>query len=103
MTVQPGSNVTLLPGTAEEDSQTVLLESYRSSARLNGMRADGLQIENTHLRDQMALVQSSLSWRVTAPLRLVRGLSLGRLPSVSPLKNFLIALLSFGAKAAFGQ
>lgn len=87
MTVQPGFNVTLLPGTAEEDSQKVLLESYRSSARLNGMRADGLQIENTHLRDQMALVQSSLSWRVTAPLRLVRGLSLGRLPSGRPLRE----------------
>ncbi|EHH67804.1 glycosyltransferase [Gluconobacter morbifer] len=71
---------------AEGDPEKILLDSYRSSARLNGMRADGLQGENAHLRHQINLMHRSLSWRVTMPLRALRSLSLGRLPSGKPLK-----------------
>ncbi|KXV41383.1 glycosyl transferase [Gluconobacter japonicus] len=102
----PTKDVTLLPAEAEEDSQKVLLESYRSSARLNGMRADGLQGESAHLRHQISLIHRSLSWRVTKPLRAVRSLSLGRLPSGRPLKELperLSALWEEGGVKAIGK
>jgi|GEM_PF-4691137 len=99
MTV-PIKDVALLPAEVEEDSQKVLLESYRSSARLNGMRADGLQGESAHLRHQISLIHRSLSWRVTMPLRAVRSLSLGRLPSGRPLKELPEGFLPFGKKVA---
>ena len=102
----PTQDVTLLPAEVEEDSQKVLLESYRSSSRLNGMRADGLQGESAHLRHQISLIHRSLSWRVTKPLRAVRSLSLGRLPSGRPLKELperLSALWEEGGVKAIGK
>ena len=105
MTV-PIKDVALLPAEVEEDSQKVLLESYRSSARLNGMRADGLQGESAHLRHQISLIHRSLSWRVTMPLRAVRSLSLGRLPSGRPLKELperLSTLWEEGGVKAIGR
>lgn len=99
-------DVTLLPAESEEDPQKVLLDSYRSSARLNGMRADGLQSEGAHLRHQISLIHHSLSWRVTKPLRAVRALTLGKTPSGRPIKELperFSELWSQGGVRAIGK
>lgn len=79
----PAEHETIFP----PEIQAAALEAYRSSARLNSMRAEGLQGENAHLHHQISLIHRSLSWRVTVPLRAVRSLSLGRLPDGRPLRE----------------
>jgi O-antigen biosynthesis protein len=69
---------------SEVDRLNALVDSYRSAARLHGMRSDGLQGEIAHLRHLMSLREKSLSWRITFPLRGIRALSLGRLPDGQP-------------------
>ncbi|MFT8723760.1 MAG: hypothetical protein ABF759_14500, partial [Acetobacter malorum] len=68
-----------------DDPRETLTESYRSAARLNGLRAEQLQKENQKLLRQLFLIQTSLSWRVTLPLRAVRALTFGRLLSGRPV------------------
>lgn len=58
-----------------------LAASYRASARIQGMRVDGLAYEAHHLRHMLYTHQRTLSWRVTAPLRVVRHLMKGQLPT----------------------
>lgn len=64
-----------------------LRDSYRESAALYGLRAADLRAEIDELRRIKRLREESLSWRITAPLRWVRSLSLGRMPSGRPLSN----------------
>jgi len=70
-----------------DDARDTLTESYRSAARLNGLRAEQLQKENQLLLRQLSLIQASLSWRVTLPLRAVRALMLGKLLSGRPVRD----------------
>lgn len=70
-----------------EDPRENLTESYRSAARLNGLRAEQLQKENQQLLRQLSLIQTSLSWRVTVPLRAGRALMLGKLLSGRPVRE----------------
>ncbi len=70
-----------------DDPRESLTESYRSAARLNGLRAEQLQKENQQLLRQLSLIQTSLSWRVTVPLRAVRALMLGKLLSGRPVRE----------------
>lgn len=81
--MRPVSNLT-------EDSEKIrqaleqaeaLAASYRASARIQGMRVDGLAHEAAHLRHHLGAWQQTVSWRVTAPLRAVRHLMNGRLPT----------------------
>lgn len=70
-----------------DDPRDTLTDSYRSAARLNGLRAEELQKENQKLLRQLSLIQTSLSWRVTVPLRAVRALMLGKLLSGRPVRE----------------
>ncbi|MBF0858621.1 glycosyltransferase [Gluconobacter sp. LMG 31484] len=70
-----------------DDPRDTLTDSYRSAARLNGLRAEELQRENQKLLRQLSLIQTSLSWRVTVPLRAVRALMLGKLLSGRPVRE----------------
>ncbi|MFT9366560.1 MAG: hypothetical protein ABF572_13535, partial [Gluconobacter sp.] len=70
-----------------DDARDSLTESYRSAARLNGLRAEELQRENQQLLRQISLIQASLSWRVTLPLRAVRALMLGKSLSGRPVRD----------------
>ncbi|MEJ5143060.1 glycosyltransferase [Gluconobacter albidus] len=70
-----------------DDARDTLTESYRSAARLNGLRAEQLQKENQLLLRQLSLIQTSLSWRVTLPLRAIRALMLGKLLSGRPVRE----------------
>ena len=70
-----------------DDPRETLTESYRSAAHLNGLRAEQLQKENQKLLRQLFLIQTSLSWRVTLPLRAVRALTFGRLLSGRPVSE----------------
>jgi len=87
--IQASSSVPVEPAQNHDEVEyarlQALAESYRSSARLHGMRADGLQGEIAHLQHQISLIRHSLSWRVTTPIRAVRSLTLGRLPDGTPL------------------
>lgn len=58
-----------------------LSASYRASARIQGMRVDGLTHEAASLRHMLDTQRRTLSWRVTAPLRVVRHLMKGQLPT----------------------
>ncbi|GFE94032.1 hypothetical protein DmAi_20910 [Acetobacter persici] len=58
-----------------------LSASYRASARIQGMRVDGLLHEAGSLRHALETQRHTLSWRVTAPLRVVRHLMKGQLPT----------------------
>ncbi|KXV62444.1 glycosyl transferase [Acetobacter orleanensis] len=58
-----------------------LSASYRASAQIQGMRVDGLAHEAAHLRHILHVQQQTVSWRVTAPLRVVRHLMKGQLPT----------------------
>ncbi|OAG74929.1 glycosyl transferase [Acetobacter malorum] len=58
-----------------------LSASYRASARIQGMRVDGLTHEAASLRHMLNTQRRTLSWRVTAPLRVVRHLMKGQLPT----------------------
>ncbi|MBF0877938.1 glycosyltransferase [Gluconobacter cerevisiae] len=70
-----------------DNARDTLIESYRSAARLNGLKAEQLQKENQQLLRQLSLIQTSLSWRVTLPLRAVRALMLGKLLSGRPVRD----------------
>ncbi|KXV68588.1 glycosyl transferase, partial [Acetobacter malorum] len=58
-----------------------LSASYRASARIQGMLVDGLTHEAASLRHMLDTQRRTLSWRVTAPLRVVRHLMKGQLPT----------------------
>lgn len=58
-----------------------LAASYRASTNIQGMRLEGLMREAADLRQTLEVQQRTLSWRVTAPLRLVRHLMKGQLPT----------------------
>ncbi|AOX20693.1 hypothetical protein A0U90_10815 [Kozakia baliensis] len=75
--------------TDDSDADALLhaAESYRSSARLNAIRADRLQEELKIMRRQTRLMRNSLSWRITLPLRVIRSLSLGKSPKGAPLSE----------------
>lgn len=64
-----------------------LLDSYRSSLHLQEMRIQALQstLEERVLRVEG--LENSVSWRVTGPVRLVRSLAAGRLPSGLMLRD----------------
>lgn len=64
-----------------------LIGSYRSSNHIAGLRVRDMRAEIDGLRELLTLRERSLSWRVTAPLRFVRALSLGRLPSGRSLRE----------------
>lgn len=64
-----------------------LSASYRSSMTIAGFRAAGHRAEIDHLRLLLRLRERSLSWRITLPLRWVRSLTLGQLPSGRPLRE----------------
>lgn len=64
-----------------------LVAGYRASARLHSLRSDGICWELNSERHYRRLERSSLSWKITKPLRLVRSLAAGRLPSGRPLKE----------------
>ncbi|GBR43845.1 glycosyltransferase [Gluconobacter roseus] len=70
-----------------DDPRDTLTDSYRSAARLHGLRAEELQKENQKLLRQLSQIQTSLSWRVTVPLRAVRALMLGKLLSGRPVRE----------------
>lgn len=57
-----------------------LLESANASLRLQGLRSDGLQASLDQVRHRIGLLERSISWRLTTPIRNVRALAAGRLP-----------------------
>ncbi|MGI4748940.1 MAG: glycosyltransferase [Janthinobacterium lividum] len=57
------------------------LESANASLRLQGLRSDGLQASLDQVRHRIGLLERSVSWRLTTPIRNVRALAAGRLPS----------------------
>ncbi|PHY94596.1 glycosyl transferase [Acetobacter pomorum] len=72
----------------QHSTADALTASYQASMRIQAMRMDGVAHEATHLRHelsqlqhQLGIWQHTLSWRLTAPLRLVRHLSKGQLPT----------------------
>lgn len=67
-------------------------EGYRRSARLNGLRSAQLQQENLELKRQLRMMQASLAWRVTFPLRAVRALTLGKRPNGHPIRTLPASL-----------
>ena len=69
------------PGRDED----VLLESYRDSVRLQQMRIAALQGSLDERRARVVGLERSMSWRLTAPLRLASALSTGRLPNGMPI------------------
>ena len=64
-----------------------LLDSYRNSLHLQEMRIRSLQstLEERVLRVEG--LENSVSWRLTGPIRLVRSLAAGRLPSGVMLRD----------------
>ena len=75
------------PGGEAESGAATLLDSYRHSLRLQEMRIASLQssLEERVLRVEG--LERSASWRVTSPIRLVRSLAAGRLPSGLMLRD----------------
>jgi len=58
-----------------------LLDSYRSSLRLQEMRIEALEQALRERRLRVAGLEKSMSWRLTGPLRLATSIARGRLPS----------------------
>ncbi|MGO2958221.1 MAG: glycosyltransferase [Acetobacter sp.] len=58
-----------------------LLESYQASMTVQDMRMGGFLNETQHLRHLVENQRNTLSWRITAPLRVIRHLSKGQLPT----------------------
>lgn len=58
-----------------------LVVGYRASARLHSLRSDGMFSALASERHYRNLERTSLSWKVTIPLRAVRSLAAGRMPS----------------------
>ncbi|MFS8366405.1 glycosyltransferase [Acetobacter oryzifermentans] len=72
----------------QQSTEEALTASYRASMRIQAMRMDGIVHEASYLRHelsqsqrQLSIWQHTLSWRLTAPLRVVRHLSKGQLPT----------------------
>ncbi|QDH16957.1 glycosyltransferase [Swingsia samuiensis] len=70
---------------SSEENYRSLLESYRTSSRLNVLQISDLQNENEKLEKRLLELETSLSWKVTYPLRVIRAFSFGRLPSGRPI------------------
>ncbi|MCC6104054.1 glycosyltransferase [Acetobacter sp.] len=64
-----------------------LVVGYRASARLHSLRSDGMFSALASERHYRHLERTSLSWKVTMPLRAVRSLAAGRMPSGRPVKE----------------
>lgn len=72
----------------QQSTAEALTASYRASMRIQAMRMDDIAHEASSLRHelsqsqhQLSIWQHTLSWRLTAPLRVVRHLSKGQLPT----------------------
>jgi glycosyltransferase involved in cell wall biosynthesis len=78
------------PALSSADAGTesvTLLDSYRNSLRLQEMRIAVLQSQLEERRIRVAGLENSVSWRLTSPVRLVRSLAAGRLPSGMMLRD----------------
>ena len=70
-----------------EPDPTQLRDSYRSSLHLQQMRIATLQAALEERAIRIEGLEASLSWRITGPIRLVRSLAAGRLPSGLKLRD----------------
>ena len=75
------------PGHEVETGAATLLDSYRHSLRLQEMRIASLQASLEERVLRVEGLERSASWRVTSPIRLVRSLAAGRLPSGLMLRD----------------
>ena len=75
------------PDAEAESGDTTLLDSYRHSLRLQEMRIASLQASLEERVLRVEGLERSASWRVTSPIRLVRSLAAGRLPSGLMLRD----------------
>lgn len=64
-----------------------LVESYRLSAQFHAMRSQVLYFELFKKQEQVERLIHSFSWRITKPLRFVRYLTRGQLPTGQSLKD----------------
>ena len=72
-----------------EPDPTQLRDSYRSSLHLQQMRIATLQAALEERAIRIDGLEASLSWRITGPIRLVRSLAAGRLPSGLKLRDIV--------------
>ncbi len=70
-----------------EHGAASLLDSYRHSLRLQEMRIASLQASLEERVLRVEGLERSASWRVTSPIRVVRSLAAGRLPSGLMLRD----------------
>ena len=75
------------PGGDPGTDPATLLESYRSSLRLQEMRISVLREALEERRIRVYGLESSVSWRLTGPVRAARALAAGRLPSGVRLRD----------------
>lgn len=80
------SSSSVLP---EQTNLESLLESYQASMTIQDMRMAGFVNETHHLRHLIEIQRNTLSWRITAPLRVIRHLSKGQLPTGSKITYVL--------------
>lgn len=83
-----------------------MLESANASLRLQGLRSDGLQASLDQVRHRIWLLERSVSWRLTVPVRNVRALAAGRLPSgrtIAQVANHVAGIFQAEGAAGLGR